>query len=247
MTSISFSWLDAVDILLVTVLIYCVILYVRGTRAVAALNGLFVLLAVYIAAQAIGLYTLVWIFENLFSSLFLVLVILFSEDIRQGLSTLSIQSMFTFLKKDTTTSNLVSTLTETCFILSKKYIGAIIVLEMKMPLGDITEKGVEIDARLSQDLLATLFFPKTPLHDGAVIIDKKERIKAAGCILPLASIDRQHFGTRHRAALGITDVSDALAIVVSEERGEVTIAQKGQLSAPLTREAFERVLRNAIK
>ena len=110
----------------------------------------------------------------------------------------------------------------------------------------MTEKGVTIDAVVSQDLLATIFFPNTALHDGAVIIGHNDRITAAGCVLPLANVARQHFGTRHRAAIGITEVSDAISIVVSEERGEVTLAQDGHLSNPLNQERLERILANVL-
>jgi DNA integrity scanning protein DisA with diadenylate cyclase activity len=104
---------------------------------------------------------------------------------------------------------------------------------------------VKIDAAVTQDLLTTIFFPNTALHDGAVIIGG-DRIVAAGCVLPLANLARQHFGTRHRAAIGITEVSDAISIAVSEERGEVTLAQDGHLSNPLTQERLERILTNAL-
>ena len=137
-------------------------------------------------------------------------------------------------------------LASTALELAKKHIGAIIVLEKQMPLGDFMSKGVKLDAEVSHDLLFTIFFPNTALHDGAVIIDKNGRIAAAGCVLPLAAVERQHFGTRHRAALGVTEVSDAVALVVSEERGEVTLAQAGRLSNPLTQDRLERILSNVL-
>ncbi len=239
-----FTLFDAIDIAIVTLLVYYVILFVRGTRAVAALNGIFVLFIIYIIAQAMGLYTLVWIFENIFSSLFLVIVVLFHEDIRQALSTLSIRSFFK--PKQIYNKSVAEVLASSCFSLAQKNIGALIILEQKISLGDFAEKAVNIDANLSEDLLGTIFYPQTPLHDGAVIIDTQGRIKAAGCILPLASVERQHFGTRHRAALGLSEVSDALAIVVSEERGEVTIAIKGTLSEPLSQAQFIRTIKNVI-
>ncbi len=243
MTNFTFTWYDAIDILLVTLLIYYVILFVRGTRAVAAINGLFFLLVLYVIAQIFDLHAVVFIFENVFSSIFLVIVILFHEDIRQALSNLNFRSIFG--SKQKYQDDAIAILSNSCFSMSEKGVGALIILESQMPLGDVANQGVDIDAQLSSDLLETIFFPKTPLHDGAVIIDKRGRVKAGGCILPLAGGERQHFGTRHRAALGITEVSDALAIVVSEERGEVTIAQNGNLSNPLTKQRFERMLRNA--
>ena len=238
------GWRDLLDILIVAVLCYYGIRFVRGTRAMAALNGLLALLALYAGAQILGLFTLVWLLQNVFSSLFLVIVILFHEDIRQALSSVNFRLLFRRKKDDH--SEAIKTLASTAIWLASRRIGAIIVIERSVELGDIIEKGVQIDATLSQDLLTTIFFPNTALHDGAVIVGRGDRVIAAGCVLPLANLARQHFGTRHRAAIGITEVSDALAIAVSEERGEVTIAQGGRLSNPLTQERLERILTNAL-
>ncbi len=239
-----FNLLDILDILIVTAAIYYILMFVRGTRAAAAINGLVVLFALYVLSKMIGLNTLVWIFDNLFSSLLLVIVILFHEDIRQALSSISISSLFS--KKKSYEEEFIPTLSQTCFSLAKKKIGALIVIEMQVPLGDMTEQGVQLDSLVSKDLLTTIFIPKTPLHDGAVIINKNGRLQAASCIMPLAESDNQEFGTRHRAALGITGVSDALAIVVSEERGEVTIARHSDISEPLNPQSFERMLQDAL-
>ena len=122
----------------------------------------------------------------------------------------------------------------------------LVVLEGKVQLGDMMKGGVVLDARISRELLLTIFFPNTALHDGAVII-RKGRIAAAGCILPLAQMDRQNFGTRHRAALGATEVSDATVIVVSEERGEVSVASKGHLAVMPDAEQLKETLNNVIE
>ena len=237
------GWRDLLDILLVAVLCYYGIRFVRGTRAMAALNGLLALLVLYAGAQFLGLFTLVWLLQNVFSYIFLVIVILFHQDIRQALSNMNFRMLFRRKKDDS--SELIKTLSSTAFWLASRRIGAIIVIARSVELGDILEKGVKIDAAVTQDLLTTIFFPNTALHDGAVIIGG-DRIVAAGCVLPLANLARQHFGTRHRAAIGITEVSDAISIAVSEERGEVTLAQDGHLSNPLTQERLERILTNAL-
>jgi uncharacterized protein (TIGR00159 family) len=237
------GWRDLLDILLVAVLCYYGIRFVRGTRAMAALNGLLALLVLYAGAQFLGLFTLVWLLQNVFSYIFLVIVILFHQDIRQALSNMNFRMLFRRKKDDR--SELIKTLSSTAFWLASRRIGAIIVIARSVELGDILEKGVKIDAVVTQDLLTTIFFPNTALHDGAVIIGG-DRIVAAGCVLPLANLARQHFGTRHRAAIGITEVSDAISIAVSEERGEVTLAQDGHLSNPLTQERLERILTNAL-
>ena len=237
------GWRDLLDIFLVAVLCYYGIRFVRGTRAMAALNGLLALLVLYAGAQFLGLFTLVWLLQNMFSYIFLVIVILFHQDIRQALSNMNFRMLFRRKKDDR--SELIKTLSSTAFWRASRRIGAIIVIARSVELGDILEKGVKIDAAVTQDLLTTIFFPNTALHDGAVIIGG-DRIVAAGCVLPLANLARQHFGTRHRAAIGITEVSDAISIAVSEERGEVTLAQDGHLSNPLTQERLERILTNAL-
>ena len=244
-SQIPFGWREALDITVVTFLLYHVIRFVRGTRAVAALNGLFVLLVLYAVAQRVGLVTLAWLLENVFGSLFLVIVILFQQDIRQALSSMSLRSLFR--RRTGAHEEFIRVLARTCFDLASRHIGALIVIEMAVPLGDMMEKGVKIDGLVSEDLLSTIFFPKTALHDGAVIVNVSGRVVAAGCVLPLAQdAARQHFGTRHRAALGITEVSDAVVLVVSEERGEVTVAQNGRLSNSLNYERLERILTNVL-
>lgn len=240
-----FNWRDLLDIALVTFLVYRILLLIRGTRAFSALVGLVVLVAFYALSQYLGLYTLVWLLENLFGSLFLVIVILFHDDIRQGLASMGTHYL-SWRKHSKTPDTMVGDLVWVCQYFAKRRIGALIVLEGKVQLGDMMQGGVAVDARLSRELLLTIFFPNTALHDGAVII-RKGRIAAAGCILPLAHMDRQTFGTRHRAALGATEVSDATVIVVSEERGEVSVASNGHLAVMPDSEQLKETLHNVIQ
>ncbi len=226
MDFIPFSWRDILDITLVTILIYRVILLVKGTRALSALSGLLLLILIYLCAQYLGLYTLGWLLENIFGSIFLVIIILFHDDIRQALSKVGIHNFWK--KKQETSVELIDSIVWASQYFAKRRIGALIVFEREVALGDLMQEGVTLDAVISKELLLTIFYPMTALHDGAVIISKG-RIAAAGCILPLAQMDRQAFGTRHRAALGVTEVSDAFVIVVSEERGEISIVSRGKL------------------
>ncbi len=243
--SFYFSWRNLLDIALVTICLYYLFRFVRGTRAVAALQGVLFLFVIYLIAWRLNLYTLAWLLENFFGSLFLVLVILFSDDIRKGLSRMNFKHVFR--RKLNVDNVLVEDLVGVCAELAKKKIGAIIVLELNVPLGDYVQRGVRIDAQFSRDLISTIFFPNTALHDGAVIINREGRIVAAGCVLPLTQmLERQNYGTRHRAAIGLTEVSDACVLVVSEERGAVTIAHEGHLSNPLNPERLERVLTNVL-
>ena len=233
MDFLSFYWRDVLDIALVTLLLYRILLLIRGTRAFSALIGLVVLVAVYALSHFVGLYSLSWLLE-----------ILFHDDIRQALAAMGTQ--YLSWKKRPAPSNMVGDLVWVCQYFAKRRIGALIVLEGKVQLGDMMKGGVVLDARISRELLLTIFFPNTALHDGAVII-RKGRIAAAGCILPLAQMDRQNFGTRHRAALGATEVSDATVIVVSEERGEVSVASKGHLAVMPDAEQLKETLNNVIE
>lgn len=242
--NISVTWLDVIDIILVTVVLYRVLLMIKGTRMASALAGFLAVGGTYIVASHFGLYTLSWILEGFFSSLFLVIVILFREEIRQALSHMGLGKLFQ--RKRKADAVLVDGLVWVCNYFARRRIGALIVLEGYVHLNDLMHGGVRLDARFSRELLLTIFFPNTALHDGAVIL-RQGRIAAAGCILPLADLDRQEFGTRHRAAIGITEVSDAVVLVVSEERGEVSVAVRGKLYKPSPEEPLKEMLIHALK
>ena len=240
LNGLSLDWHDVVDILLVTALFYGISVRIKGTRAVAAVLGLLALTLVYLGAGSLGLYTITWLLQSFFASLFLMVVILFQQDIRMALSVLGTRRFWGGRKL--ISEALLDELVEASMELARGRVGALIVLERFMPLRDMVEReGVRLDARLSRELLQTIFAVNTPLHDGAVIISKG-MITAAACILPLAMVRRHSFGTRHRAALGITEESDAVAIVVSEERGEVSVALKGRLTKNLDAVKLKRVL-----
>jgi len=244
LTGLSLDWHDVVDILLVTALLYGVIARIRGTRAVAVVVGLLVLTLLYLGAGSLGLYTTTWLLQSFFASLFLVVVILFQQDIRMVLSTIGTRRFWD--RRKLISEALLDELVDACMELARNRVGALIVLERFVPLRDMMEReGVRLDARLSRELLQTIFAVNTPLHDGAVIISKG-MITAAACILPLAMVKRHDFGTRHRAALGITEESDAVAVVVSEERGEVSVAIKGKLTKNLDAVKLKRVLGNVL-
>ncbi len=181
---------DILDILVVTGCFYYLLRLVKGTRAMAAINGFFLLFIIYVAAKYVGLFTLSWLLENFFGSLFLVIVILFSADIRHALAGISLRSLFR--KKEKLSNNTIQVLADACELFAGKRIGAIIVIERDIKLGDLLSRGVKLDALLSIELLHTIFFPNTALHDGAVIIDKAGRIVAASCVLPLTQNQERH-------------------------------------------------------
>lgn len=241
---VSLHWRDVLDILLVSLLFYRIIVLVKDTRAVSAIYGLLLLIVTFFVSKEVGLYTLGWLLENFLGSLFLVIIVLFQRDIRQALTDMGARS---FWRKKTVDDDHINEVIGAALYLAQRRIGAIIVLERNVALGDMVERGVKMCAILSRELLITIFFPKTPLHDGAVIVRGKQ-IAAAGCILPLATLsERQDFGTRHRAAIGITEESDAVAVVVSEERGAITVAVGGKLTTSLDATRLKRVLKNLLE
>lgn len=249
-TTLSIGWRDVLDIGLVAFILYRLFLLVQGTRAVSVLVGLLLLLSLYFGAEAFGLYTLHWLLANFLSSIFLVVIILFQQDIRKALSEVGAGRLW---KRRPLEEESLNQIVAAMVSLAKSRIGALLVIEKNVPLGDVVERGVELGAKVSKDLLVTIFYPNTPLHDGAVIL-RGSRLVAAGCILPLSSgragplaKGSHEFGTRHRAALGISEESDAVVVVVSEERGSISVAIEGKLTGPLDEVRLKRMLSKAVE
>lgn len=236
---------EMLDIGIVALIYYYLILLVRGTRAVAVIYGLVLVLFVFHLSDVFGLYTLNWLLTNFLGSIFLVVIILFQTDIRKALAQVGAGPLW---RKPDLREEALEQLVQAVMTMSRIKMGAIIVLERTVPLGDIVERGVEIDAKLNKELLLTIFHYDTPLHDGAVIV-RKGRLAAAACILPLSSKFKGQtvFGTRHRAALGISEESDAATVVVSEERGAVSVAIGGRLTTSLDEVRLRRVLKNVLE
>ncbi|WP_029894147.1 diadenylate cyclase CdaA [Desulfohalovibrio reitneri] len=239
------SWRELLDVGLVAFIYYRLILLFKGTRAVPAIYGLVLVLALYYLSGELGLYTLNWFLANFLGSIFLVIIILFQQDIRKALADVGAGR---FWRKggvrERTLKEVITSLTS----MAKPRIGALVVFEQRVPLGDVIEKGVPIDAKVSDELLTTIFFHDTPLHDGAVVISG-DRIKAASCILPLthdASLSSA-FGTRHRAAIGITEETDAVVLVVSEERGEISLVERGRIYYGLTEASLFGKVKEALE
>jgi diadenylate cyclase len=240
---IQIGWRDIIDIIVVAYIIYRVILLVKGTRAVSVFYGLLLLMVIYYFSREFGLNTLNLLLANFLGSLFLVIIILFQRDIRKALAEMGAVRLFFRPRPGLA---ILDELILSLVSMAQKRIGALVVIEKNTPLGDVVESGVEINSLFSKDLLETIFYPSTPLHDGAVII-REDRIVAAGCILPLAVgiKTKWDYGTRHRAALGITEETDAIAIVVSEERGKISVAIGGKLITSLDEVRLRRILSSA--
>ena len=244
----NFRWvLDLLDILLVAFIIYRIILLIKGTRAVQMLVGLAVLLIVYVASQVGGLYTLNWILNNFLSSIILVIVVIFQNDIRRALIHVGRNPFFADLSFREETE-VIDELCRGCTILAQKHLGALIVIERETGINDFLEVGVELDAKPSGSLLQSIFHHASPLHDGAVII-QRGRITRAGCFLPLTQDPdvSPQFGTRHRAAIGLTELVDAVVIVVSEETGRIAVVVGGKITRDLEVTTLKKVLNRLLE
>ena len=236
------TWRDAVDVLAVAIIIYNLLLLIRGTRAVQMLLGLFFLGLVYYVAILAELPTLQRILENLLIVLPFAVIVLFQQEIRRALADFGRNPLWGLAKQQKVVASF-SEIVLAATTLATRRIGALIVIERLHGLRNYIENGIALDALVSYDLLINLFMPETPLHDGAAIL-QDDRIAAAGCFLPLTANPElsKEFGTRHRAALGITEETDAVAVVVSEETGVISLAFNGEL----TRDLDGNSLRNAL-
>jgi diadenylate cyclase len=224
-------WQDAIDILIVAYVIYRIALLIRGTRTMQMVVGLGIVAAAFVGSQMLGLFTLNWLLNNFLGSLIVILVVIFQADIRRALTGFGARSFYTV---HTSPASGAQELTTAAAWLSARRIGALIVLEREIGLQDVVDTGRVIDGRLSPELLETIFMRGSPLHDGAVII-KGRQVLAAACLLPLSTNPNVSLtlGTRHRAAIGLTEDNDAVVIVVSEEDGTISLARSGALERGL--------------
>ncbi len=241
----SFRLRDAVDILLVAVVLYRVFVMFKETRAVQMLLGLGGLMVASFLARHFELFSTSWLLDNFWSFWVLALIVLFQPELRRALAQLGqsrlFQSMSLAAREER--SQLLDEVIKAADALASKRIGALIVLERATGLRNYAELGVPLDATVSADLLVSLFLPYSPLHDGAVFI-RGDRVAAAGCFLPLSRNTQlgRAMGTRHRAALGLAEETDAVVMVVSEESGRISLAVDGQMESPLDRESLRRRL-----
>ena len=238
--------LKLLDVLLVWYVIYKALTLIKGTKAVQLLNGLFVIVLAKIATYVFGLDTLDWLLQEVIDWGFLAVIIIFQPEIRRALEQIGRGKFFqrNNNQQDNEQTRLVEAMKKSVSYMAKRRIGALISIEKETGLNEYVETGIKMDAQISSELLINIFIPNTPLHDGAVIIQKNQ-IAAAACYLPLSesAFISKELGTRHRAALGLSEVTDAITIVVSEETGAISVTANGNLHRNLSLQEFEELLR----
>ncbi|MEO0083816.1 MAG: diadenylate cyclase CdaA, partial [candidate division WOR-3 bacterium] len=226
---------DIIDILIVAIFIFYFLKFLKGTRALRMLYALlFIFIGAFVATW-LDLKALSLIFNSLKTVWIVIFVILFQPEIRNALTRFGRTRAFRFLLQPGLDEDDIEEIVKSCEILKEKHIGGLIVIERQIGLRDIIETGVKIEADISSELLVSIFMPNSPLHDGACIISN-DQIIAAACTLPLAEMsEKRHFlGMRHRAGIGVTNISDAISIIISEETGRISFAEKGNILLGLT-------------
>lgn len=237
-----------VDIGLVTYVIYKVIILVRETRAWQLIKGILFILVAAELSKILKLNTIAYILSKTVSILALAMVVLFQPELRRGLEQIGRSRFKDFFNLEDAddrvkTTAMIEDIVKACMELSRTFTGALIVVERQTKIGEIIKTGVQLEASITSELITNIFYPNTPLHDGAIVI-RDNKIKAASCFLPLTDNPNlsKELGTRHRAALGITEISDAIAIVVSEESGKISFALNGGLTRNLTPDTLRKAL-----
>ena len=236
--------IDYIDILIIAFLIYQLVLLTRQTRAIQVLKGLAVIIVASYVSELIGLTALNWVLRSILNNGVIALMILFQPELRRALEQLGRTAKIEHGQAQDESERIVDEITQCLLRLSRRRVGALIVFEQRTGLKDVTETGTAIDSLISAPLLENIFEPNTPLHDGAVII-RGQRVVSAACVLPLSessSISRD-LGTRHRAGLGMSENTDAIVLIVSEETGVISMARGGRLTRHLDAEAIRRQLR----
>jgi diadenylate cyclase len=221
--------------------------YIRGTKAVQLLKGIFVILIIKFVSDVFGLNTLGWIMQQAITWGFLAIIIIFQPEFRRALEQLGRGRLFarTNFNEEENDEKMVEAIIKATDYMAKRRIGALISIEKETGMGDYIETGIQLDSKISAELLINIFIPNTPLHDGAVIIQKKH-VAAAACYLPLSESPfiSKELGTRHRAALGISEVTDSVTVVVSEETGSISLTKNGELYRDVNMDKLRELLQN---
>lgn len=237
-----------IEIAILWSVIYHIMLFFEGTRAVHVLRGITIILIMFFVFQKLGFERLDWLFTKMFAISVIAILIIFHPEIRQGLARLGQRHLFGTILREEELEQVLREIVKAAEGLSKYKIGALIAIEKEISLKPYIESGVMIDASVSNELIQTIFTPGSLLHDGGIII-QHGRISAAGCLFPLTENHdlSRIFGTRHRAAIGLSEETDAIAIIMSEERGDMSLAYQGKLYQGLNREELLFKIKEVIK
>jgi diadenylate cyclase len=241
------GWWDLADILVVSILIYEVLKLIRGTRAVQMAVGAGLLAVLFYGSQSLHLDTVNWLVRNLFGYFVFGFIVLFQSDIRRALAHFGRAPFFRYLARAESREESIEELAVAASMLSTQRVGAIIAIERQIGLRNYIEGGIPLDAMLTYDLIVSIFQVKSPLHDGAVII-QEDRVAAAACFLPLTVNPKlsKELGSRHRAAIGLTEENDSIAVVVSEETGNISLVVDGQIERGLSSDLLRSRLRTLV-
>ena len=244
------QWSDYLDIILVTVLLYLLLPMFKTTGATRILRVVIFVFVVTWLTELLQLYTLNYILNKVLEIGLIAIVILFQPELRRMLDQLTnmkLRKLFSMQKDEEDMSPIISQVVMACDVMSREKVGALIVFGRDSVLDEYTKTGTPVDAQVSEQLIRNIFFPKAALHDGAAVI-QDGRLVAAGCVLPLSDSNRLHadLGTRHRAGVGMSEISDALVVIVSEETGAISVAVSGVLKRYLTPQTLEKLLRNEL-
>jgi diadenylate cyclase len=241
------TWWDLLDIAIVSVVVYELLKLIRGTRAVQMAIGIAVVVGLFYMSLGLQLETLNWLIRNIVGYVVFAAIVLLQADIRRALMHLGRAPLFRRFERSVSDDDTIEELVVAASTLSSRKTGAIIVIERRVGLRNFIESGIPLDAKLTYDLLVSIFQPTSPLHDGAVIV-QGDRVAAAACFLPLSVNPRlsRDLGSRHRAALGVTEENDAVAIVVSEETGGVSLILDGALERNLDAERLRARLKSLV-
>lgn len=241
------GWWDLLDIAIVSIIIYEFLKLIRGTRAVQMAAGSLLLVGLFYVSRLAPLQTVNWMVSNMLVYVAFAAIVIFQSDIRRALAHFGQAPFFRYFNRQEAADETIEELVVAATMLSSQRVGAIIAVEREIGLRNYIESGIPVDATLTYDLIVTIFQPGSPLHDGAVII-QEGRVAAAACFLPLTVNPRvsRELGTRHRAAIGLTEENDAVAIVVSEERGQIALAMNGRIDRALTPDGLRERLRMVV-
>jgi diadenylate cyclase len=235
------------EIIILWIVFYRILVFFEGTRAFQVLKGITILLIAFLFSQWLGFDTLNWLLTKFFAISIIAVLIIFQQELRQGLARLGQQHLFSIALEESEILALIEEITEAVYKLSSQKVGCLIAVERETKLTTYIESGVPVDSRVTSELMQSIFKPLSPLHDGGMVI-RGERIVAASCLFPLSENPNfsKIIGTRHRAALGLTEQTDAVVVMVSEETAEISVAADGRFIPVVNRERLTQILKNLL-